>query len=122
MKKIFLFTFLLTGAGFILEAQQTFIDKASIEFEVKVNNHKSFDSWFSNENESSWQENYKSNVSKYTVCYYDFTFNNNKSIYTFNRLDQKNKSQWDNDINFKFNTGFVNKCLLCFKYKAGTCQ
>ena len=113
MKKIFLFTFLLTGTGFILEAQQTFIDKASIEFEVKVNNHKSFDSWFSNENESSWQENYKSNVSKYTVCYYDFTFNNNKSIYTFNRLDQKNKSQWDNDINYEGNTWY-------YDFDAGT--
>lgn len=114
MKKIFLSAFLVTATGFVLKAQPTFIDKASIEFEVKVNNHKSFDSWFdNNENETSWQENYKSNVSKYTVSYYDFTFSNNKSIYTFNRLDQKNKSQWDTDLNYEGNTWY-------YDFDAGT--
>jgi GLPGLI family protein len=107
MKKNISLIIVFAIANFCATAQEIFIDKASIEFEVKTNNHKSFDSWFSNEeNETSWQENYKSNVTKYTISYYDYTFSNNKSIYTFNRLDQKNKSQWDNDVNYEGNTWF----------------
>lgn len=111
MKKNIAIAFLLISS--LAKAQQ-FIDKASIEFEVKVNNHKSFDSWFTEEeNETSWQENYKSNVSKYTVSYYDYIFANNKSIYTFNRLDTKQKSQWDNDIYYEGNTWY-------YDFDAGT--
>lgn len=114
MKKNISLTIILALTVFSVTAQEIFIDKATIEFEVKTNNHKSFDSWFSNqENETSWQENYKSNVSKYTVSYYDYTFANNKSIYTFNRLDTKQKSQWDNDIYYEGNTWF-------YDFNAGT--
>ena len=114
MQKIFLFIFLITCC-FFSDAQTQFINKANVEFEVKVNNHKSFDNWFdNNENETSWQENYKSNVSKYTISYYDYTFSNNKSIYTFNHLDQKNKSQWDNDVNYEGDTWY-------YDFNNGTC-
>ncbi len=107
MQKIIVIIFLLGTKGLNAYAQQQFIDKASIEFEVKVNNHKSFDSWFDNdETESSWQENYKSNVSKYTISYYDYTFSSNKSIYTFTKLDEKNKSKWDNDFDYEGNTWY----------------
>ncbi len=114
MKKITLFiTAIFIACTLNSFAQQQFIDKANIEFQVTVNNHKSFDSWFDNEDESSWQENYKSNVSKYTISYYDYIFSNNKSIYTFNRLDQKNKSLRDNDINYEGNSWY-------YDFNAGT--
>lgn len=113
MKKILLFTAALITINCFTGTAQQFIDKATIEFQVTVNNHKSFDAWFdNNENETSWQENYKSNVAKYTISYYDYTFSNNKSIYTFNHLDEKNKTQRDNDVFYEgnawyydFNTG-----------------
>ncbi len=112
MKKIFFLLIFITWVRPHLFAQQ-FIDKATIEFEVKTNNHKQIDSWNDGENESSWQENYKSNTTRYTIRYYDYTFCNNKSIYTFNRLDQKNKSQWDNDLNYEGDTWY-------YDYDAGT--
>jgi hypothetical protein len=103
---------------FISTAQPIFIDKAQIEFEVKSNNHKSFDSWFSNsESETSWQENYKSNVSKYTISYYDFLFSDNKSIYSFTKLDEKNKSQWDNEINYEGNIWYLDHNTGTAAYK-----
>jgi GLPGLI family protein len=106
MQKIVFSIFLFTAFSITCIAQQKFIDKAFIEFEVKVNNYKSIDSWSDDENESSWIENNKSNLTKYTISYYDFTFSNNKSIYNFNRLDQKNKSQWDNDIYYEGNSWY----------------
>lgn len=107
MKKKILFIFTILSAGSAAVSQQLFIDKAAIEFEVKMNNIKNIDSWMEGrENESSWLDNIKSGVTKYTISYYDYTFSNNKSIYTFNHLDQKNKSQWENDINYEGNTWY----------------
>lgn len=107
MQKKIIILFLITVAGFTATAQPLFIDKAAIEFEVKMNNIKNIDSWMEGrENESSWLDNIKSGVTKYTISYYDYTFSNNKSIYTFNHLDQKNKSQWENDINYEGNTWY----------------
>ena len=82
------------------KAQSLFINKASIDFEVTTNNHKQMDSWNDGE-ESNWKDEYKSNTSKFTIKHYDFTFADNKSIYTFKSLDAKNKSQWDNDFNYE---------------------
>jgi len=108
MKKIsFFITVLFIACSFGTTAQQQFIDKATIEFQVTTNNYKSVDGWFDNaENESSWQENIKSNMSKFSISYYDYSFSNNRSIYNFNHLDQKNKMQWDNDINYEGNTWY----------------
>jgi GLPGLI family protein len=104
MKKII--TSLLVLACSSTFAQQ-FIDKAEITFEQKTNNHKSFDAWFDNEeNETSWQENFKSNTAKFSISYYDYIFSGNKSIYTFNHLDPKSKSQWENDVTFEGNTWY----------------
>ncbi len=118
MKKIFLAIQFLLLLQYASTAQPIFIDKAQIEFEVKSNNHKNFDSWFTNsESESSWQENYKSNVSKYTVTYYDYLFSDNKSIYSFTKLDEKNKSQWDNEINYEGNTWYLDHNTGTAAYK-----
>jgi GLPGLI family protein len=107
MKKIIFFITAIFAFGLSSTAQQQFIDKAKIEFQVTTNNYKSVDGWFGdNENESSWQENIKSNMSKLSISYYDYTFSNNRSIYNFNHLDPKNKMQWDNDINYEGNTWY----------------
>ncbi len=114
MKKKILFIFSIIATGPVAMPQQLFIDKAAIEFEVKTNNIKTIDGWMDgNENESIWLENMKSNVTKYSISYYDYTFSNNKSIYTFNHLDPKNKSQWENDLNYEGDTWF-------FDFNAGT--
>ncbi len=81
-------------------SQQLFIEKGAIDFEVRTNNHKGIDSW-NNDEESTWSDNYKSNTSKFTIKHYNYTFANNKSIYTFTSLDAKNKSQWDNETNYE---------------------
>lgn len=94
-------------AAKITFAQQLFIDKAYIEFEVKTNNYKTIDSWNDNDGqESSWQENFKSNSNKYTISYYDFNFADNKSSYVFKKLDEKNRSRWDNDAAYEGNTWY----------------
>ncbi len=113
MKKIFLFA-LINCVKFNAYAQQVFIDKASITFEVTSNNHKSIDSWNDGEEESTWQENYKSNIAKFTKSYYDYTFANNKSIFTFNKFDEKSKGQWDNDAMMEGNTWYHD-------FNTGTC-
>jgi len=107
MKKNIVVVIVLLVAIGDATAQQKFINKANIEFELKTNNYKRFDSYFdNNDNESNWQENYKSNTTKFTIAYYNYSFANNKSIYTFDRLDQKNKSQWDNDTYYEGNTWY----------------
>lgn len=104
-KIIFFAAGLFITAG--VQSQTKFIDKANIEFEVKTNSHKMYDSWFSNDDvETTWQENFKSNSSKYSISYYDFTFANNKSIYTFRKLDEKNRSRWENDAYMEGNTWY----------------
>jgi GLPGLI family protein len=100
-------------ACFASSAQQLFIDKASIEFEVKVNNHKSIDSWFENEEENAFMDNYKSSLTKYSISYYDYICSNNKSIYIFNRLDNRNKIQWENELNYEGDTWY-------YDFTAGT--
>jgi GLPGLI family protein len=63
---------------------QIFIDKASIEFEVVSNIKK-------NMGNDSWAERMGDKLPVFKKEYYDFTFADNKSIYVFNRLDEKDK-------------------------------
>ena len=69
---------------------QVFIDKGMIEYEVKVNNHKAL-------GEGSWAEMFKDKIPKLSTSYYQLTFNVDKSIYLFNRKDEKTKSPWGNE-------------------------
>lgn len=114
MKKI-LYTaaFIITGLP-ALFSQPLFIEKAAIEFEVNVNTHKAFDAWFDNEDgqETSWQERFKSDASKFSTYYYTYSFTGNRSAYTFKKMHEKNRSRWENDARFEgetwyhdFNTG-----------------
>ncbi len=90
MKKIFIIAFIILNNQWSSFAQ-TFISKARIEFEVKANMHKQMGE------DGIWAEMAKENMSKFSISYYDYIFSNNKSIYKFNRYDDKNKSPWQRE-------------------------
>jgi GLPGLI family protein len=72
-----------------LSAQQ-FISSGTIEFEVKVNNHKAF-------GDGMWAEMFKDKIPQFSTNWYNFIFDNNKSIYKFDRLDEKTKLPFNNN-------------------------
>jgi len=85
MKKIILIAALfITAKGF----SQVFISKGVVEYEVKVNNHKSM-------GEGMWADMMRDKLPKISTSYYTLTFNNDKSIYQFNRKDLASKMPWD---------------------------
>ena len=63
---------------------QTFISKASIEFEVKTNVKKTMGN-------DTWDEMIKAQMPDFKTGYYLFTFADNKSIYKFSRWEERNK-------------------------------
>ncbi|HMO62670.1 MAG TPA: GLPGLI family protein [Ferruginibacter sp.] len=65
-------------------AQPLFIEKATIEFEVKSNIKKSMGS-------GMWGEMMADKLPTFKVAYFNFTFANNKSIYKLDRFDEKIK-------------------------------
>lgn len=69
---------------------QVFIEKGLIEYQVVVNNHKAM-------GEGTWAEMFKDKIPKLSTSYYQLTFDANKSIYLFNRKDEKTKMPWGND-------------------------
>ena len=87
MKKIFCVAAMLIG---LKSFSQVFISKGMVEYEVKVNNHKSF-------GEGIWADMMKERLPKFSTSYYQLTFNNEKSVYKFNRQDQVAKLPWGNE-------------------------
>jgi GLPGLI family protein len=63
---------------------QIFIDKANIEFEVTTNTKKTMGS-------GDWAEQMGDKLPVFKKEYYDFTFADNKSMYAYNRLEDKEK-------------------------------
>lgn len=63
---------------------QIFIDKATIEYEVKANIKK-------NMGNNSWDEMMKDKLPTFKTGYYTFTFAENKSIYKFDRWSETDK-------------------------------
>lgn len=87
MKKIILIAALfITANGF----SQVFISKGIVEYEVKVNNHKSM-------GEGMWADMMRDKLPKISTSYYQLTFNNDKSIYQFSKKDLASKMPWDGD-------------------------
>ena len=84
MKKI-IFILFFVPAG-IVNGQQ-FINSGMIEFEVRTNNHKVF-------GDGIWAEMFKDKMPQFSTSWYQFTFNNNKAVYKFDRLDEKTKLPW----------------------------
>jgi GLPGLI family protein len=64
-----------------LNAQQ-FIEKATIEFEVKSNIQKTL-------GDGDWVEMIKDKIPTFKTAYYNFTFANNKSFYKLDHYDSK---------------------------------
>ena len=69
---------------------QVFINRGMIEYEVKVNNHKAM-------GEGTWADMMRDKFPKLSTSYYQLTFNTDKSIYLFNRKDEKTKMPWGNE-------------------------
>ena len=84
----YIFVIALTFFSNLLQAQ-VFIDKGLIEYQVVVNNHKAM-------GDGTWAEMFKDKIPKLSTSYYQLTFDANKSIYLFNRKDDKLKSPWTN--------------------------
>ncbi len=82
MKKILLA--IMLGCGGIVNAQQ-FIESGAIEFEVRTNNHRAMG------DEGMWVEMFKDKIPQFSTTYYQYTFNDNRSIYKFERYDEKSK-------------------------------
>lgn len=79
MKKIL---FLLTFSYAINSNAQQFISTGQIEYEVKVNNHGAF-------GDDSWGRMFRDQIPKFSTYWYDLTFNKDKSLYKFNRQEDK---------------------------------
>ena len=86
MKKIFLSIFVCVAC--IAHAQQ-FISSGMIEFEVRVHNHRAF-------GDGIFAQMFKDKMPQFSTSWYHFTFDNNKAVYKFDRLDEKTKLPWRN--------------------------
>jgi GLPGLI family protein len=84
MKKIVASIIILTAVS--ANAQQ-FINSGMIEYEVRINNHRMF-------GDGLWAEMFKDKMPNFSTTYYHLTFNDNKSIYKFDRLNEKDKLPW----------------------------
>jgi len=101
MNKIIFFIVLTTLLHINVSAQ--FVEAGEIEFEVKTNIKKTMGN-------SSWAEMMKDKLPNFKTNYYTLTFNNNKSLYKFNRWENKEaipemfrksdeQSSWYSDFN-----------------------
>ncbi len=95
MQKVVISIIILFSAK--LNAQQ-FISSGKIEYEVRVNNHRMFSSGI-------FAEMFKDKMPNFSTYYYNLTFNNNKALYKFDRLNEKDKMPW-NDNTREENTWF----------------
>jgi GLPGLI family protein len=87
MRYIFLLFF--SVISYALPAQ-VFINKGMIEYQVVINNHKAL-------GEGTWAEMIRDKIPRLSTSYYQLTFDTDKSIYKFDRKDEKNKSPFGND-------------------------
>ena len=81
MKRFISICFFITCITAKINAQQ-FIEKATIEFEVKSNIQKTLGN-------GDWVEMIKDKLPTFKISYYNFTFANNQSFYKMDRYDSK---------------------------------
>ena len=103
MKKILIFS--IVFLSIINATAQIFIDKATIQYEVKSNIKK-------NMGNGSWEEMMKDKLPTFKTGYYTFTFADNRSIYKFDQWpeteklpDYMRKDDENNTWYFDHNTG-----------------
>ncbi len=87
MKKIIGLLLIIIAAQ--ANAQQ-FISSGSIEFEMRMNNHKSM-------GEGVWADMFRDKIPQFSTYWYSYTFDNNKSLYKFDRQDEKTKVPFFNN-------------------------
>lgn len=87
---------------------QQFIDKAVIEYEVKTNLKKTMSN-------GSWDEMMKDNISDLKISYFTYAFDDNKSLFKFDRWSPKTKipkyekeADEENSWYFDFTAGKMN--------------
>ncbi|MEP6712631.1 MAG: GLPGLI family protein [Ferruginibacter sp.] len=83
MKTIIFFIAFIFITTLHLNAQQ-FINKATVEYEVKTNIKKTLGN-------SSWDEMMRESMPQFKTGYYNFTFAGDKSVYKFDHWDEKAK-------------------------------
>ena len=66
---------------------QQFVNSGMIEYEVRINNHRMFGDGF-------WAEVWKDRMPNFSTTYYKLTFDDNKTIYKFDRLNERDKLPW----------------------------
>lgn len=69
---------------------QQFISSGTIEFEMRMNNHKSM-------GEGVWADMFRDKIPQFSTYWYSYTFDNNKSLYKFDRQDEKSKVPFFNN-------------------------
>ena len=84
MKKIFASIIILLTIS--ANAQQ-FINSGMIEYEVRINNHRMFGDGF-------FAEMFKDKMPQFSTTYYHLTFGGNKTLYKFDRLNERDKMPW----------------------------
>lgn len=87
---------MLTGGW--ANAQQ-FVSAGSIEFEVRTNNHKVF-------GDGIWADMAKDRFPQFSTTYYQYTFDGDKSLYKFDRYDEKSKVPMFLNNNIEDNTWY----------------
>lgn len=90
-QKITTKVFLLCAVLFCTAAAsaQNFIDSGAVEYEVRVNLHKSL-------GDDGWAATMKDRVPQFSSAIYRLTFTPRASFYTFVSRDEKAKLPWDN--------------------------
>jgi GLPGLI family protein len=87
MKKIIVSILVL--ASISVSAQQ-FINSGMVEYEVRVNNHRMFGDGF-------FAEMFKDKMPNFSTTYYKLTFNDNKTVYKYDRMNERDKLPWGNN-------------------------
>ncbi len=77
-----IFSFIVIIVFTVKATAQQFINKGTIEFEVITNVKKTMGN-------SSWSEQLKDLMPDFKTAYYNYTFGDNKSVYKFDRYDEK---------------------------------
>ena len=91
--------------GFNNVAAQQFVNKATVEYEVKTNVKKTMGN-------NSWDEMMKDNMSQFKTGIYTFSFANNKSLYKFDRWDPSTKIPEWTKKNHEKNNMSVKKTIV----------
>ena len=87
MKKIIVPIALLIA---VTSHAQQFISTGKIEYEMRVNNHRMFGNGI-------FAEMFKDKMPNFSTYYYNLTFNDNKAVYKFDRLNERDKMPFMNN-------------------------